>query len=50
VVNLKSQGDGRGIKIEEYIEAHYVVGTQKVRSQLPIRAINNLSLKIVVLI
>jgi hypothetical protein len=50
VVNLKSWGAGRGMKIEEYIDAHCVAGTPKVGSQLPIRAINNLSLKIVVLV
>ena len=38
------------MKIEEYIDAHCVAGTEKVESQLPIRAINNLSLKIVVLV
>jgi hypothetical protein len=50
VVNLKSQGVGRGMKIKEYIDSHYIVGTEKVGSQLAIRAINNLSLKIVVLV
>jgi hypothetical protein len=49
VVNLKSWGTGSGMKIEEYIDAHCVAGTPKVGNQLPIRAINNLSLKIVVL-
>jgi hypothetical protein len=38
------------MKIEEYIDAHCVAGTPKVGSQLPIRAINNLSLKIIVLV
>jgi hypothetical protein len=37
------------MEIEEYIDAHCVAGTLKVGSQLPIRAINNLILKIVVL-
>jgi hypothetical protein len=50
VVNLKAEGVGRTMKIEEYIDAHCVVGTEKVGSQLPIRAINNLNLKIVVLV
>jgi hypothetical protein len=50
VINLKSWGEGSIMKIEEYIDAHYVVGTPKVGSQLPIQAINNLSLNIVVLI
>jgi hypothetical protein len=36
VVNLKSRGVGSCRKIEEYIDAHYVVGTPKVGSQLPI--------------
>jgi hypothetical protein len=49
VVNLKSQGAGSRMKIEEYIDAHCVAGTPKVGSQLPIRAINNIILKIVVL-
>jgi hypothetical protein len=38
------------MKIEEYIDSHYVVGTPKVGSQLPIREINNISLNIVVLV
>jgi hypothetical protein len=37
------------MKIEEYIDSHCVARTLKVGSQLPIQAINNLSLKIVVL-
>jgi hypothetical protein len=36
VVNLKSQGDGSNMKIEEYIDAHFIVGTEKVEIQLPI--------------
>jgi hypothetical protein len=50
VVNLKSRGVGSGMKIEEYIDAHYVAGTPKVGIQVPIQAINNLSLKIIVLV
>jgi hypothetical protein len=50
VVNLKAQGSRSSMKIEEYIDAHCIAGTEKVRGQLPIRAINNLSLKIVVLV
>jgi hypothetical protein len=50
VVNLKSWGDGGGIPMEEYISTHCVAGKDKVGSQLPIKAINNLSLKIVVLV
>jgi hypothetical protein len=50
VVNLKSWGAGSGMKIEEYIDAHYVEGTLKVGSQLPFQAINNLSLKIFILV
>ena len=38
------------MKIEEYMEAHCVAGTPKVGSQLHIRAINNISLKIIVLV
>jgi hypothetical protein len=34
VVNLKSWGAGSGMKIEEYIDAHCVGGTPKVRSLL----------------
>jgi hypothetical protein len=48
-VNLKSRGAGSGMKIEEYINAHCVAGTPKVGSQVPIQAISNLSLKIIVL-
>jgi hypothetical protein len=50
VVNLKAQVAESNMKIEEYIDAHCIVGTEKVGSQLPIRAIKNLSLNIVVLI
>jgi hypothetical protein len=50
VVNLKLWGEGSRMKIEEYINTHCVAGTPKVGSQLPIRAINNLILKIVVLV
>jgi hypothetical protein len=38
------------MKIEEYIDAHCVAGTPKVGSQIPIWAINNLSLKIIILV
>jgi hypothetical protein len=50
VVNLKARGAGSGMNIEDYIATHCIAGTEKVGSQLPIRAINNLSLKIVVLV
>jgi hypothetical protein len=50
VVNLKSCKAGSGMKIKEYIDAHYVAVTPKVGSQIPILAINNLSLKIIVLV
>jgi hypothetical protein len=49
-VNLKAQGDGGGMTMEVYIATHYVAGTKKVGSQLPIRAIENLSLNIVMLV
>jgi hypothetical protein len=38
------------MKIEEYINAHCVPGTLKVMIQVPIWAIKNLSLKIIVLV
>jgi hypothetical protein len=50
MVNLKAQGAGGGRTMEEYIATHYVVGTEKVGSQLPIRAIENLSLNIIILV
>jgi hypothetical protein len=50
VVNIKSCVAGSGMKIKEYINAHCVAGTPKVGSQVPIRAISNLSLKFIVLI
>jgi hypothetical protein len=50
VVNLKAEGDGSSMKIEEYIDAHCIAGTEKVRSQLPIQAIKNLSLNIIFLV
>ena len=48
--NLKAQGARSGMNIEDYIATHYIAGTEKVWSQLPIRVINNMSLKIVVLV
>jgi hypothetical protein len=50
VVNLKARGYGSGMNIEDYITTHYISGTKKVGRQLSIRAINNMSLKIVVLV
>jgi hypothetical protein len=50
VVNLKARGAGSDMNIEKYIDVHCIAGTKKVRSQIPIRAINNLSLNIVFLI
>jgi hypothetical protein len=50
VVNLKSWGERSGMKIEEYINNHYVAGTPKEGSQVPIGAIKNLSLKIIFLV
>jgi hypothetical protein len=38
------------MNIEEYIDTHYIEGTPKVGSQVPIWAISNLSLKIIVLV
>jgi hypothetical protein len=50
VVNLKSRGVGCGMKIEEYIDTQCILGTPKLGIQVPIREINNLSLKIIVLV
>jgi hypothetical protein len=50
VMDLKSCRAGSGMKVKEYIEAHCVAGTPMVGTQIPIRAISNLSLKIIVLI
>jgi hypothetical protein len=50
VVDLKSCGAGSGMKVEEYIEAHCVARTSMVGSQIPIQAIGNHSLNIIVLI
>jgi hypothetical protein len=50
VVNLKARGARSGMKIEEHIDTHCIARNEKVDIQLTIRAINNLSLKIVVLI
>jgi hypothetical protein len=49
VVNLKSCRSGSAMNIEDYIATHCVAGIENVGSQLPIRAIKNLSLKIIVL-
>jgi len=50
VVNLKYQGSWSSMKIKEYIATHFIAGIEKVGIQIPIRAINNISLNIVVLI
>jgi hypothetical protein len=42
-VNLKARGAGGGMTMEECIATHCVVVTDKVGSQLPIRAIENFS-------
>jgi hypothetical protein len=47
-VDLNSHREGSGMKVEEYIEAHCVVGTSMVGSQIPIWVIGNLILKIIV--
>jgi hypothetical protein len=36
VVNLKAQGDGSGMNIEVYIDAHDIAGTKNIMIQLPI--------------
>jgi hypothetical protein len=50
IVNLNTCGARGGMIMEKYISTHYVAGTDKVRSQLPITTIKNLSLKIIVLV
>jgi hypothetical protein len=50
MVNIKARGVGGGRTMEEYIATYYVAGTTKVGSQLPIRAIKKMSLKIIVLV
>ena len=50
VVDLKSRVAGSGMKVEEYIEAHCIAGNPMVGSKIPIHAIGNLSLNIIVLI
>jgi len=50
VVSLKAWGAEGGMTMEDFIATHLVAGTYKVGSQLPIRAIGNLRLKIVVLV
>jgi hypothetical protein len=50
VVDLNSHRVGSGMKVEEYIEALCIAGTPMAGSQIPIRAIGNLSLKIIVLV
>jgi hypothetical protein len=50
VVNLKARGAGGDMTMEDHIVTYCVAGTNKVGSQLPIRAIENLSLKVVVLV
>jgi hypothetical protein len=50
VVNLNARGARGGMTMEDYIATHFVAGADKVGSQLHIRTIENLSLKIVVLV
>jgi hypothetical protein len=50
VMDLKSRRVESGMKVEEYIEAQSVAGTPMVGSQIPIRAIGNLRLKIIVIV
>jgi hypothetical protein len=50
VVNLKYRGARGSMTMEEYIFTHCIAGKDKVGIQLPIRVIENLSLKIVVLV
>jgi hypothetical protein len=49
-VDFKFFRAGSGMKVKEYIEAHCVAGIPMVGSQIPIRAIGNLSLNIIVLV
>jgi hypothetical protein len=48
VVNLKGKGS-IGLTINEYIALYFSAETEKVGSQLPIRQIENIGLKIIVL-
>jgi hypothetical protein len=50
VENIESLGDGGGKPMEEYIFIYCIAGIEKVESQLPIRDIENLSLKIIILV
>jgi hypothetical protein len=50
VVNIKAQGAGVGMTMEDYIATHCVASTNKVGSRLTIREIENLSLKIIILV
>jgi hypothetical protein len=50
MVDLNTQGDGGGRTMEEYIATYFVAGTKKVGIQLLIREIENLCIKIIVLV
>jgi hypothetical protein len=50
VENIKAWGVGGGMIMEEYIATHCVAGIDKLGSQLPIKEIESLSLKIIVLV
>ena len=50
VVNLKVQGVGGGMTMEEYIATHYVAGIDKVGSHLPIKEIENLRLNSIIML
>ena len=50
IVNLRSRGVGRGMTIDEYIVAYCVLDIKKMGSQVPIRVIQSLSLKVIILV
>ena len=50
VVNLISCGVGGGLTIEEYIVVYCLLDTKNVGSQVLVNAIQNLSLKVIVLV
>ena len=50
VVKLRARGVGGGLTKEEYIIVYYLPDTEKVVSRVPINSIQNLGLKVTVLV
>ena len=50
IVNLHALGVGGGLTIEEYIAMYFLLDIKKIESQVSVNVIENLSLKVIVLV